>query len=241
MKPKIEISACILLLLSTWAHISVAMETDLVHFPNPVHTEHNMSVLIRSLGGIEIAAGSELACITQNGYVAGAINLDDIQNGQWGMAVWGDDLGTEEIDGFGNDEDLRFIYWDAEHEWELDLFYDISQGYDYYQANAFLVIDAVVSIPEITPTIPVEYGITELYPNPFNNTLIIGYSLPIGGFTKLSIYDIAGKELVPIISEFVNYGAHQHIFKNVSMPSGSYFIVLKQKNSISKQKIVLLK
>ena len=218
-----------------------AERNELVHFPDPRHTEHNMSVLIRSLGGIDISPGSELGCVTTAGYVAGAINLDDDQNGQWGMAVWGDDLATENVDGFEVDEDLRFIYWDAEHDWELDLDITIAQGNDFYQINGFLVIDAIVSAPEIEPVTPISFGITELFPNPFNNTLKIKFSLLTAGHTEIDIQDILGKNILSVFSGSTSRGVYQLNFRNQILPSGSYFVALKQNDLISKQKVVLLK
>ena len=217
------------------------VQFELSHFPEPVQTDQSMSVIIRSLGGIDISMGSELGCITPSGYVGGALNLDDINDGQWGMAIWGDDNQTEEIDGFRDGERLRFLYWDAKHDWELNLSLEVIDGEDVFYNNSFLAIDIAVSVPENIIVQPHEFGIIKLYPNPFNNMLIISYSLPVSDFTEISIYDMTGKKQHYLFSGHNRSGMHQLSYSNSTLPSGNYFIELKQNKYSFQRKVTLLK
>lgn len=113
---------------------------DLFHFPDPIITDVNMSVLIHRISGIEIVAGTELACLTPDEIVAGAEELtpDDTS---WGIAVWGDDSYTEEIDGFRNGEPLNFLIWDPARQQEVECQITVLEGAQpVFSGNGFIVL-----------------------------------------------------------------------------------------------------
>jgi len=237
-----KISLCyIFLFVGLSTHFSIAEQADLVHFPDPVITDQNMSVIIRSLRGVEISMGSELGCITPSGYIAGAIVLDETDDGQWGMAIFGDDVDSDEIDGFHNGERLLFLYWDAEHDWELNLSLDLIEGEDVFNNFGFLIIDITVSVPTEENLLPVNFGLNVLFPNPFNSSLKINYSLPIAGYTEVNIYNLSGGREFTLFSGLQSRGEFHLDFSNRILPSGNYYIVLKQNKLISIRNVVLLK
>ena len=49
--------------------------------------------------------------------------------------------------------------------------------------------------------IPTNYSISSIYPNPFNPTTVISFSIPEFGFTTITVYDITGRELETLINE----------------------------------------
>lgn len=55
---------------------------------------------------------------------------------------------------------------------------------------------------------PTEFLIAESYPNPFNGTTTIDYTLPRAGNVELKIYDLSGREIRSLVKGFKNEGLH---------------------------------
>lgn len=119
---------------------------DLVHFPEPTITDNNMSIIISYINGIEVVQGAEIACITTDGLIAGADTLSpEIE--VWGMAVWGNDASSDEIDGFRGGELLTFIYWDPASQQELDVILQNRENDPaVYRANGFLAVEMFIEV-----------------------------------------------------------------------------------------------
>ena len=106
-------------------------------------------------------------------------------------------------------------------------------------------------VEEVVPYVVVDWGILDPpigyslgnYPNPFNTTTIIQYSIPKDEYVKLVVYDVTGK----VVKELVN-GQHQlgagiyNIAFNASgYASGTYYYKIEAGEYKSTQKMVLIK
>ncbi|MBT7788594.1 MAG: LruC domain-containing protein [Calditrichaeota bacterium] len=117
-------------------------QIDASHFEEPRNTGANMSLMIRDITGIDIVDGAELACITPAGLIAGVETLNGPS--PYGLAVWGDDFTSDEIDGFRAGEDLTFLYWDPPRKEEIAAEASSVDGSLTYSTNGFAVIDLLV-------------------------------------------------------------------------------------------------
>lgn len=70
---------------------------------------------------------------------------------------------------------------------------------------------------------PIEYKLKQNYPNPYNPTTNIEFSIPIDGFITLEIYDVAGRKIDYLINEFKKRGSYIVSFNVSDLPSGVYF------------------
>jgi hypothetical protein len=61
------------------------------------------------------------------------------------------------------------------------------------------------------------------FPNPFNNSTIINYSIPVRGHVSLKIFDDIGREVRELINEVQSPGNHQVNFDASHLESGIYF------------------
>ncbi|MBS4029512.1 MAG: T9SS type A sorting domain-containing protein, partial [Ignavibacteriales bacterium] len=62
------------------------------------------------------------------------------------------------------------------------------------------------------------------YPNPFNPTTAIGFSLLAVSNVTLKVFDILGKEVATLIhSRVMDEGKHEVEFDASNLPSGVYF------------------
>ncbi|MCX6158608.1 MAG: YCF48-related protein [Ignavibacteriae bacterium] len=84
-----------------------------------------------------------------------------------------------------------------------------------------------------------DYKLGQNFPNPFNPSTNIKFSLPKTGFVKLSVYDILGKEISVLVNEKIGVGNYEVSFDGSNNPSGVYLYKLEV-NGISETKRMLL-
>ena len=76
-----------------------------------------------------------------------------------------------------------------------------------------------------------KYNLNDIYPNPFNPSTTVSYSLDISSHIEVSIYDIEGK-LVEILQEGTMAPGIHTVNWNPNVSSGQYFVQLKVNNEI---------
>lgn len=89
--------------------------------------------------------------------------------------------------------------------------------------------------------IPTEYSLSQNYPNPFNPTTKISYAIPNDGFTKITLFDISGKELTVLINEVKPAGSYNFEFNGSNFASGVYFYRIESGNFVQTRKMFLIK
>ena len=89
--------------------------------------------------------------------------------------------------------------------------------------------------------IPEEYILYQSYPNPFNPSTTIKYSIPKGDIVSIRIYDILGSELAVLTNEFKTAGTYSVDFNASRFASGVYFYQIRAGNFVETKKMVLLK
>lgn len=187
------------------------VEHSVEHFDLVSRTCDNMSILVEEvpLSG----AGMELGCFNRSGLCVGAVSLAG--DGPWGLAVWEDDPTTETIDGVVEVEPLFFKLWDGEKETEV---YPVDDSPVGYITDDFKLLSL-----STTPILPVEFGLSQPYPNPFNSSVLIGFSLDIGADVRIGIFDITGRQVAVLAHESLSAGTHFRVWDASNMASGIYF------------------
>ncbi|MFC1502063.1 T9SS type A sorting domain-containing protein [bacterium] len=89
--------------------------------------------------------------------------------------------------------------------------------------------------------IPEELTIRSVYPNPFNASTWIHYSLPGSGQTRLAVYDLLGKERCVLVQGYQSQGDHAFRWNGEGLPSGVYFVRLEFGQGVRTDKVILLK
>ena len=120
------------------------------------------------------------------------------------------------------------------------------------QINDNIMISADV-IPLSTPNIsyrpispdnenmPSTLGFLECYPNPFNATTTLQYSLLRSSGVTIEIYNIIGQRVTTIVEGIQQAGEHSITWNASGFPSGVYFVRLQAGNHSQSMKMVLLK
>ena len=86
---------------------------------------------------------------------------------------------------------------------------------------------ALVNKGDEFETIPDNFGLTSVYPNPFNPTASISFELPSDEKIKLSVFDVLGNEVDILFSDNLNAGEHTFTWDASEFSSGVYYFKLK--------------
>ncbi|MGA3245717.1 MAG: T9SS type A sorting domain-containing protein [Bacteroidota bacterium] len=120
-------------------------------------------------------------------------------------------------------------------------------------SNGFVVrgIWVVNPVSEVSETLvhPSEYSLGLNYPNPFNSSTWIEYSVPWPSLVTLKLIDVLGREVATIVSGERDPGKHKVEWNAGKNPSGVYFYRLvarplagvQAKEYTQTQKLILLK
>jgi hypothetical protein len=79
------------------------------------------------------------------------------------------------------------------------------------------------------------------YPNPFNPTAQVKFSIPEAQEIKVAVYDLTGREITRLANNRFKAGYHTVIFDAANLSSGIYFIQLQTSNKIITKPVTLLK
>jgi hypothetical protein len=79
------------------------------------------------------------------------------------------------------------------------------------------------------------------YPNPFNGSTTIRFSLPEPGRVSLKIYDLLGNEIDSIVEGYKSAGVHFIQWNGDGQASGAYVLKIISGLSVDTRKLVLLK
>lgn len=96
-------------------------------------------------------------------------------------------------------------------------------------------------IVKVTIQPPGDYELFPAYPNPFNPTASIEYSLKESGFVKLTVYNTLGQEVARLVNENMAAGKHKVLFNAENFASGMYIYKITVNGFTSAGKIVLMK
>ena len=195
------------------------------------------------IDGIPIGPGDELAVYTSDGICAGA----GIWNGEnLAITVWGDDVVTAEKDGLYSGEAISFRLWDSANSVEVggihssvqpayaaDQPYYTSDGV--FRENGIYVLDGInftrsaadhdswksVDVERQNPG-DVPLSLAPNYPNPFNPSTTISYTLGQESNVRLSVLNVLGQTVRVLVDGRQSPGTHAIDLDMAGMPSGLY-------------------
>jgi photosystem II stability/assembly factor-like uncharacterized protein len=134
--------------------------------------------------------------------------------------------------------------------------YYISNGtvYMYAISKTGAVIRLQETITGIQPAanqIPSKFSLSQNYPNPFNPVTTITFQIPFRevwqpkadgvGFVTLKVFDIQGRELKTLVTEYLAPGSYSVTWDASGFSSGIYFCKLESGNYTNMKKMILLK
>ncbi|GJQ41241.1 MAG: hypothetical protein JETCAE03_07390 [Ignavibacteriaceae bacterium] len=90
-------------------------------------------------------------------------------------------------------------------------------------------------------TIVNQFKLEQNFPNPFNPSTIINYSVPVTAFVTLKVYDILGNEIAVLVNETKQAADYQINFNASELKSGIYFYQLRSGSLVETQKMTLIR
>ena len=88
---------------------------------------------------------------------------------------------------------------------------------------------------------PNKFELSKLYPNPFNPSTEVRFTLPVSDHVRLSAYDVRGQEVDVIFEGAQSIGIHSYTWNAAHLPSGVYYVRLQASDMITSQKALLVK
>lgn len=145
----------------------------------------------------------------------------------------------------GNSLSGHFYKW-INYTWAADdgflqMFYNGIQGDMGFQGMFYNSSYGSFTDVNDQGTLPENYALYPVFPNPFNPVTVIRYALPVAGDVMMSVYDALGKRIKIILNQEMPAGEHEVVFDAKNLPSGTYFVTMKAGKFVKSQKILLLK
>jgi hypothetical protein len=98
----------------------------------------------------------------------------------------------------------------------------------------------VTSVPENNVTHFKGYSLSVAYPNPFNSSTCIQYTIPKASTVRITVYDIRGKQVAILVDEKKEAGSYQ-VEWNPQLPSGVYSYRIQAGEFRDSKKMLLLR
>jgi hypothetical protein len=213
-----------------------------LHFPASVATGHDMSILIEfkdvsaylnSRSGIRL----ELGLFTQSGACVGSGAVKFNPEGEThiiGMAAWGDDPTTVEVEGASPGERLVLSIWSDDRQ--VTPVQEWLEGTGEFSVDGWgvLRVDAGSILPD-------RFELAEPFPNPFNSSTRILFRLPVEADVKVEVFDIGGRLVETLQSEQLPAGTHTLTWNSGGLQSGVYFLTLNAGGKSLTRKLALVR
>ena len=94
----------------------------------------------------------------------------------------------------------------------------------------------------------VTFSLLQNFPNPFNPTTIIKYTIPNvalsgveGSRVQIKVYDVLGNEIKTLVDDYKTAGSYEVNFNAGGLSSGIYFYKLHVGSFIETKKMILLR
>ncbi|KAF0152560.1 MAG: hypothetical protein FD143_876 [Ignavibacteria bacterium] len=141
---------------------------------------------------------------------------------------------------------LRIFKLRKNKEWSLFISKGLDDAFQLIIKNDLLkakkVLDSLSIITKAeSETIPTSFELYPNYPNPFNPTTKVKYSISKTSQVSINLVDMLGKKAANIINKLHYPGIYELEFNGSHLTSGAYLIVLQAGNYLKTQKTLLIK
>ncbi len=103
------------------------------------------------------------------------------------------------------------------------------------------ISQALGVVDRISEAVPSTFALKPNFPNPFNPTTTIQYTIPKSSKVSLKIFDLNGREVASLVDFNQNPGEYSVKFDGKTLAAGTYFARLEAGSFVQMQKLVLLK
>jgi hypothetical protein len=90
-------------------------------------------------------------------------------------------------------------------------------------------------------TLPSDFALHPIYPNPFNPSATISFDIPDVSLVALNVYDVKGSQVETLLQDNMKPGKHHYNWEPQELPSGVYFMKLTTAKQSFTQKVTYIK
>ena len=102
-------------------------------------------------------------------------------------------------------------------------------------------LPTITSVEQVGEIVPNTYQLLQNFPNPFNPSTTIEFSLQKSGFVTLKVYNVLGQEVMTLVNGQKDAGTYRATFDARNMTSGTYFYTLTAGSFTQTNKMLLVK
>jgi hypothetical protein len=99
----------------------------------------------------------------------------------------------------------------------------------------FLPTPGIKAAPDRPPASPLEQN----FPNPFNPSTNITYTIQREGYVRLAVFNLLGQEVSVVFEGMQPEGRYTVAFNNLNLPSGIYFYRLQAPGLFETKKMII--
>lgn len=102
-------------------------------------------------------------------------------------------------------------------------------------------LSEVVTGVSAPPGQPERFVLEQNFPNPFNPSTTIRYSLPVRSHVTLSIFNTLGQQIATLVQGEREAGYHEATFDGANLSSGGYLCRLQAGDYVATKRLLLIK
>jgi hypothetical protein len=118
-------------------------------------------------------------------------------------------------------------------------------GTDYHVGSSALIDDITLSgtnaVEPAGPGLPDRFALQQNFPNPFNPSTEIRFSIASPQFTTLTVYDLLGRAVATLVHEMKGPGTYAVKFDAVGLGSGTYYYRLNAGGNVETRAMLLVR
>ena len=93
----------------------------------------------------------------------------------------------------------------------------------------------------IATSMPTAFGLSEAYPNPFNPSTTLNFTLDADGSVAINVYNVMGQMVGTLHNGNMSAGTHSLTWDASDLSSGIYLVRAESAGNIATQKVMLMK
>jgi hypothetical protein len=101
--------------------------------------------------------------------------------------------------------------------------------------------DEVMPVEGEDVQIPIKYSLEQNFPNPFNPSTTIRYSLPEESYVKLVVFNMLGEEIISLVNTTQKAGRYEVTLDASDLATGVYIYSLETTKFTQSKKLLLMK
>lgn len=141
---------------------------------------------------------------------------------------WDDDSFGGGTLGFSNDQ---FFFWYSARNYATE----------YWQCGLATSPLEPLSVPGQGNPVVTEFRLEQCYPNPFNPSTVLTFSVPRESHVEIAVFNTVGQRVATLVDGRLKPGVHSVTFDSANLASGTYWYRMTAENFAQTRSMVLVK